>query len=235
MLRTLRAAVKEDMEEEMAMIREPLKLNIYDLTCINDYMSWVGLGIYHSGIEVYGMEYAYGAHDYPTSGIFEVEPQQCPGFKFRKSLTVGTVRLSADKFREFVEELATKYTGASYNMLFKNCNHFCDDVCMRLVNEHIPDWVNRVAKIGSFFGCFSPRSLPNDGILTLECEAHKTGAHTQDELGQLGSALVVVVPKKKHLVPLSAFLKCTKNSIFLQDQRVTSVKKKMPKELSNEN
>jgi len=38
---------------------------------------------------VHGVEYAFGAHDYPTSGVFELEPRQCPGFKFRKSVFMG--------------------------------------------------------------------------------------------------------------------------------------------------
>ena len=44
-------------------------------------------------LAVYGVEYAFGAHDYSTSGVFEVEPRQCPGFKFRKSIFMGTTSL----------------------------------------------------------------------------------------------------------------------------------------------
>nr|GEX91839.1 hypothetical protein [Tanacetum cinerariifolium] len=39
---------------------------------------------------VHGVEYTYGAHDYPSSGEFEVEPRQCPGFSFRRSILIGT-------------------------------------------------------------------------------------------------------------------------------------------------
>lgn len=46
-------------------------LNVYDLTPVNNYLYWFGLGVFHSGIEVHGMEYGFGAHDYPTSGVFE--------------------------------------------------------------------------------------------------------------------------------------------------------------------
>ncbi|KAG2718700.1 hypothetical protein I3760_03G231400 [Carya illinoinensis] len=53
-------------------------LNVYDLTPLNNYMSWFGFGIFHSGIEVHGKEYGFGAHDFPASGVFEVEPRTCP-------------------------------------------------------------------------------------------------------------------------------------------------------------
>ncbi|GJN30594.1 hypothetical protein PR202_gb18909 [Eleusine coracana subsp. coracana] len=69
----------------------PVYLNVYDLTPMNGYIYWAGLGIFHSGIEVHGVEYAFGAHDYPTSGVFEVEPRQCPGFRFRKSILLGAI------------------------------------------------------------------------------------------------------------------------------------------------
>uniref|UniRef100_A0A453IQX5 PPPDE domain-containing protein n=1 Tax=Aegilops tauschii subsp. strangulata TaxID=200361 RepID=A0A453IQX5_AEGTS len=69
----------------------PVYLNVYDLTPMNGYIYWAGLGIFHSGIEVHGVEYAFGAHDYPTSGVFEVEPRQCPGFRFRRSIFLGYV------------------------------------------------------------------------------------------------------------------------------------------------
>nr|GEY57387.1 hypothetical protein [Tanacetum cinerariifolium] len=71
----------------------PVYLNVYDLTPVNGYAYWAGLGIFHSGVEVHGIEYAYGAHDYPSSGVFEVEPRQCPGFSFRRFILIGTTRL----------------------------------------------------------------------------------------------------------------------------------------------
>uniref|UniRef100_A0A0E0H3V4 PPPDE domain-containing protein n=1 Tax=Oryza nivara TaxID=4536 RepID=A0A0E0H3V4_ORYNI len=58
-------------------------VNVYDLTPMNNYLYWFGLGIFHSGIEVHGVEYGFGAHEFPTSGVFEVEPKNCPGFVYR--------------------------------------------------------------------------------------------------------------------------------------------------------
>ncbi|KAF2299116.1 hypothetical protein GH714_030692 [Hevea brasiliensis] len=49
--------------------RAILYLNVYDLTPVNNYLYWFGLGIFHSGIEVHGMEFGFGAHEYPTSGL----------------------------------------------------------------------------------------------------------------------------------------------------------------------
>ncbi|ONK59128.1 uncharacterized protein A4U43_C08F3280 [Asparagus officinalis] len=145
--------------ENKAKSRTHIYLNIYDLTPVNNYLYWFGFGIFHSGIEVYGMEYGFGAHEYPTSGVFEVEPKNCPGFIFRRSLWLGTTDMSHPEFRQFIEHLSGKYTGDSYHLIAKNCNHFTDDVCMRLTGKPIPGWVNRLAKLGSFCNCLLPENI----------------------------------------------------------------------------
>ncbi|CAN4127650.1 unnamed protein product [Withania somnifera] len=128
LLRSSSSSSKEQYNGEKN--RALLYLNIYDLTPVNNYLYWAGLGVFHSGIEVHGLEYGYGAHDYPTSGVFEVEPRSCPGFIFRR-----------------------------YHLIAKNCNHFTDEVCSRLTGKPIPGWVNRLARVGSFCHCILPESI----------------------------------------------------------------------------
>ncbi|KAE8735126.1 DeSI-like protein [Hibiscus syriacus] len=137
----------------------PVYLNVYDLAPINGYFYWAGLGIFHSGVEVHGVEYAFGAHEYPTSGVFEVEPRQCPGFKFRKSIVIGMTSLDPIKVREFMERNSARYHGDTYHLIVKNCNHFCKDICYKLTGKHIPKWVNRLAGIGSMCSCILPQTL----------------------------------------------------------------------------
>ncbi|CAL5428989.1 unnamed protein product [Camellia sinensis] len=126
----------------------PVHLNVYDLTPINGYAYWLGLGVYHSGVLVHGVEYAFGAHDHPTTGIFEVEPKHCPGFTFRKSILIGRTDMGPKEVRTFMEKLAEEYSGNTYNLITKNCNHFCNDACLRLTGKPIPRWVNRLARLG---------------------------------------------------------------------------------------
>ena len=45
--------------------RTPLYLNVYDLTPVNEYLYWFGLGIFHSGVEgrFLHLVYAYDSFD----------------------------------------------------------------------------------------------------------------------------------------------------------------------------
>ncbi|XP_008437028.1 deSI-like protein At4g17486 isoform X2 [Cucumis melo] len=168
-----------------------LYLNVYDLTPINNYLYWVGLGIFHS---VHGMEYGFGAHEYPTSGVFEVEPKSCPGFIFRRSILLGSTDLSRAEFRSFMEHLSSEYHGDTYHLIAKNCNHFTEDVSMRLIGKSIPGWVNRLARLGSFCNCLLPESIQISAVRHLpdhpaysdddegsESLASSTSARSEDE------------------------------------------------------
>ncbi|XP_009594644.1 deSI-like protein At4g17486 isoform X1 [Nicotiana tabacum] len=142
----------------------PVYLNVYDLTSINGYAYWLGLGVYHSGVQVHGVEYAFGAHEYPTTGIFEGEPKKCEGFIFRKTILIGWTEKTPGEVRGVMEELADKYKGIAYNLITKNCNHFCNDACIKLTSNPIPSWVNRLARIGFFCHCIIPMSLKSTKV-----------------------------------------------------------------------
>ncbi|MCO5561918.1 hypothetical protein L7F22_015543 [Adiantum nelumboides] len=156
--------------------KAPIYLNVYDLTTLNNYLYWFGLGIFHSAVEINGIEYAYGAHDLPTSGIFQVEPRSCPGFIFRRSILLGTTELSTAEFWDVMDELAILYTGDSYNLLTKNCNHFTSDLCVRLTKRPSPAWVNRLASLGAFCSCVLPESLQVTAV------QHSLEYHSSEDL-----------------------------------------------------
>ncbi|KAK9079523.1 hypothetical protein SSX86_001195 [Deinandra increscens subsp. villosa] len=148
----------------------PVYLNVYDLTPINGYAYWVGLGVYHSGVQVHGVEYAFGAHEHSTTGIFEVEPRKCPGFTFRKSILIGRTDFGSREVRSFIEKLATEYTGNSYNLITRNCNHFCNDLSLRLTKKPIPSWVNRLARLGFLCNCVLPAGLNETKVRQIRVE-----------------------------------------------------------------
>ncbi|CAL0335261.1 unnamed protein product [Lupinus luteus] len=158
----------------------PVYLNVYDLTTINGYAYWFGLGVYHSGVQVHGVEYAFGAHDYPSTGIFEGEPKRCAGFRFRKAIMIGKTDMEPAEVKGMMEELANEYRGNAYNLITKNCNHFCNAACVKLTGNPIPNWVNRLARIGFLFNCVLPVTLNSTKVIhhriedkQIQCEGDK--------------------------------------------------------------
>lgn len=101
---------------------------------------------------VHGSEYSFGAHDHPSSGVFEVEPKSCPGFIYRCTVFIGHTTLNPLEFREFIQRMASEYHGDTYHLISKNCNHFTDDLSTRLTGKSIPGWVNRLARLGNKTG-----------------------------------------------------------------------------------
>jgi len=135
-------------------------LNVYDLMEANNYGYSLGFGAYHSGVEVDGKEYTFGGNSADVSGIFVVEPKRAAGvLKFRETIDMGETLYTPDEVRSVVDSMSDQYLASSYHVLKKNCNHFADDLCMKLVEKNIPGWVNRLASYGSLFACFMPPNL----------------------------------------------------------------------------
>ncbi|XP_076931576.1 deSI-like protein At4g17486 [Bidens hawaiensis] len=180
----------------------PVYLNVYDLTPMNGYAYWAGFGIFHSGVEVHGVEYAFGAHEYSSSGVFEVEPRQCPGFKFRRSILIGTTCLNPVQVREFMEHHAANYNGDTYHLIIKNCNHFCNDICYKLTGKQIPNWVNRLAKLGSAFSFILPEALKASAVK----HDHQFESEKRRLRSNSFSCLASVSSRQKRLSTSSLFL-----------------------------
>ncbi|KAE8675281.1 G-box-binding factor 1 [Hibiscus syriacus] len=122
----------------------PVYLNVYDLTPANGYFYWAGLGIYHSGVEVYFLATqpvysvqftVWNMHlELMTTQpwFFEVEPFTGP-------------RLDPIQIREFMECNSARFNGDTYHLIVKNCKPFLQGYLFKLTGKHIPKWVNRLA------------------------------------------------------------------------------------------
>lgn len=132
-------------------------LNVYDLSDQNNCLYWCGFGVFHSGVEVFGAEYAYGGHDLEISGIFHTEPKKPPGpVEFRVSIPMGVCRLSKTEVERLVDQMGQGYKGNTYHLLQKNCNHFSNAFCKELVGRRAPTWVNRLAGLAVLCHCLLP-------------------------------------------------------------------------------
>ncbi|CAM8964105.1 unnamed protein product [Rhodiola kirilowii] len=165
----------------------PVYLNVYDVSSINGFAYWVGLGVYHSGVQVHGVEYAFGAHDRSSTGVFEVSPKQCPGFRFRKSILIGRTDMTSEDVRNFMKKVSQEYAGNTYNLISRNCNHFCNDLCTRLTGKSIPRWVNRLARVGVLCNCVLPADINDTEIAQVISERNTTPDHEKKKSRNLST------------------------------------------------
>lgn len=139
--------------------RTKVLLHVYDLVD-NAWTYWCGVGIFHSGVEIYGVEYAYGGHEYDAPGVFATNPREAPGtVTWREAIEVGTTDLTPAEVHEVVLQMGATYRGNRYHLLQMNCNTFSSDLCQRLTGAPAPPWVNRLANMAVMLHCLLPQSL----------------------------------------------------------------------------
>lgn len=146
----------------------PVLLHVYDwqgaqVPMIVLYNRWCSsVGLFHSGLEVGGKEYAYGMNDGEnTTGVFSLAPMEAAalfGHRHHSVVWLGSAPLVNGRLSsEILRELEDEWLGCRYDLLTRNCNHFCDALAERLgvqpsaFSPAPPStrWVNRLARGGS--------------------------------------------------------------------------------------
>jgi hypothetical protein len=114
---------------------------------LNSGLPSIGLGVYHSGIEVYGREISFGWSDMGRTGVFEIQPRCAasvmPKVTYKKTVVVGTAFVSRADVDLLLSKLVMEYPGSCYDVMDRNCNHFSNDLSKRLCKKKIPSYVNR--------------------------------------------------------------------------------------------
>mmetsp|Transcript_38546 Transcript_38546/g.81792 ORF Transcript_38546/g.81792 Transcript_38546/m.81792 type:complete len:418 (-) Transcript_38546:69-1322(-) len=166
-------------------------LHIYDLKGVaglNDTTISMGLGVFHVGIEVYGVEWSYGYFDSPNlvSGVYPFHPKKCPIGTYRESQSLGPIRAhsAADVWR-LLEALATEWLGHEYHPLKYNCLDFCRELSRLLHLQEMPTWVGRLATVADalltpLLDSFQVRLVPHVETEEAERPEHQSCSESTD-------------------------------------------------------
>ena len=107
----------------------PVKINVYNLAGgegADAIMKAVaGGGIYHTGVEVDGVEYAYGGGSGKGSGVWAQKPYKLPacfgGATFKEAISIGVSEpLTRQELHTIMHQMAREWRMCHYNMLTRN-------------------------------------------------------------------------------------------------------------------
>ncbi|PPD72917.1 hypothetical protein GOBAR_DD30186 [Gossypium barbadense] len=146
----------------------------------------IGLGgftVWKILVEFLGVKlfnYVYGDDEWSFgfceqgSGVFCCPSRKNPLYTYREFMVLGRTNSSVFKVNQILCELSREWPGTSYDLLSKNCNHFCDELCERLGVQKLPGCEARGNHILSFHlagrsiaGCWVNR-FANTGDAAIE-------------------------------------------------------------------
>ena len=88
--------------------------------------------------QVYGEEeWSFGFCE-EGSGVFSCPSAKNPMYTYRECIVLGRTDLTKSKVNQILRELSREWPGDCYDLLSKNCNHFCDEFCEILGVQKLP-------------------------------------------------------------------------------------------------
>eukprot|EP01126_Amoeba_proteus_P063044 TRINITY_DN8647_c0_g2_i11.p1 TRINITY_DN8647_c0_g2~~TRINITY_DN8647_c0_g2_i11.p1 ORF type:complete len:323 (+),score=59.25 TRINITY_DN8647_c0_g2_i11:81-1049(+) len=146
---------------------EPVYLHVYSLpTDTHVVLTWmdkIGMGAYHSGVEVYGLEYCFVGGFDDECGIQVSAPKVVPpgvDWVYKESILIGYTKYLKSEVEDIKCAMEKSWPRDSYHLLTKNCNHFSNEFALALTGTGIPTWINRLAGIGTTFAGFRAGGVP---------------------------------------------------------------------------
>jgi len=134
-------------------------LHVYDagmselVRGMNHILRPFGSGAFHCGVEVHGLEWSFSDtsayQDADVSGIFFVKPRCAEGHRYVESICLGYTGLSSRDVLGVIDRLDLAWPGESYDVLERNCCHFCSEMCRELGVEELPEWLTCLAARGA--------------------------------------------------------------------------------------
>ena len=137
----------------------PVWLNIYHLTCLNYFLQIIGVGIYHTAIEIESQEYSFGATKEDVPGFYINEIGQISKLlKLKEKIYMGNTIYTKNNIDKLLALESPFWMGRTYDPFLKNCNHFTKRFLKVILFKNInyPVYINRICKYAQVFSSFYP-------------------------------------------------------------------------------
>ncbi|KAI8471534.1 MAG: PPPDE putative peptidase domain-containing protein [Monoraphidium minutum] len=105
-------------------------------------------GIFHGAVVIGDIEYSFGYCE-SGSGVYHIKAKQNPMYTFRETLSLGSTTLDHAQIMAIIRRMRAEWLGPSYDLLSRNCCHFCDVLASELCVTPVPAWLNRFAVTGA--------------------------------------------------------------------------------------
>lgn len=106
-------------------------------------------GVYHAGVEVYGVEWSYGFSEDDDAGVSRCIPRTHPQHTYRATVNMGCTELHRTEVEAALLRLTYRWRGPDYSLIHHNCLDFCNAFCNELGVGRIPGWVDRFGRTAS--------------------------------------------------------------------------------------
>jgi len=103
-------------------------------------------GLFHAGVEAYGIEWCFGFTDDGRTGVCPLEPRSHPQHKYRTTVPMGVTSLSDEDVKALLVRMSEEWPGYEYDLFHNNCLNFSNALCSELGVGRIPGWVDRAAR-----------------------------------------------------------------------------------------
>jgi deubiquitinase DESI2 len=133
---------------------ETVYLNIYDVTSLNQALEFIGFGLYHTSVGMYGLEFSYGGHDGYSSGTVVVMKGNSAGLTLKESIPIGHTHYNLDEINDILKYMGEFWLGCDYDPFRRNCNSFTEKLVEYVCDKneyYFPSYINRFTKMGTVF------------------------------------------------------------------------------------
>jgi len=127
-------------------------LSVYELhgtSALNFVTSSAGIGgVYHVGVEVYGLEWSFGGADNGT-GVYMVHIGESSLGNFHSRIPLGKTKKTPEQVFNILDQFRRTWRGSQYHLFAKNCVHFSTALTQSLGFNNQPEWINALAAAGA--------------------------------------------------------------------------------------